>query len=339
MTFPINLLFIAFFISVFPAYIFHGQSFVSSMKAYMIFYVFLLYFILFRLQFTYNEIVKICLSLFFISLFIYLIDYLTLPDALFSSQNPFERRGTVTIRFSGQGFTFLGTFYFLSRFCRNGKIVHFILYILGFCFLILFSGSRIQFLSVVLNTFFVIYFYRKEIKRYFLYIIPLLAISIVTGIYLLESYVAGLYKLAIEELSTFETNIRYEAARYFTTDFQSNLVTKILGNGYPATGEYGDLFQVVTNYGFWTADLGLIGFWVYFGIIGVIAWLIIFKRIFFWETDHRNIFVKAYFLNLLLTIVLGYAIFSPGYMITTVLCMFLFDKNKQDRLLSKEKTS
>ena len=78
--------------------------------------------------------------------------------------------------------------------------------------------------------------------------------------------------------------------------------------------------------------------WVYFGIPGALAWIIIFKRILTWKTNDNNIFIKTYFINLLLTIVLGYAIFSPSYMIITVFCMFLFDKDKQNELSLSNKT-
>jgi len=335
MALPVSLLFIAFLLSMFPAYIYHGQGFLSSIRAYMIFYIFLGYFILFKLDYSYDQVLKLCIFYFFFTLFIYFIDYLTLPNALFISQDPLERRGTVTIRFTGQGFTLLGTFYFLARFCRDKKLADFIIYLIGFCFMILFSGSRVQFLSMVINTIFVLLFYRREISRYFFYIIPLLLISIAVGIYYLESYITGLYQIAIEEVLTYETNVRYEAIKYFTGEFQPDLLTMILGNGYPASGKFEDVMKIASSYGFWTADLGLIGFWVYFGIIGVLAWLMIFKRVLFWKTNDNNIYIKTYFINLLTTIFLGYAIFSPSYMITTVLCLFLFDKEKESIIFMK----
>lgn len=329
---PVNLMFAAIFISMIPAYLYHDQSIFSSLIAYKNFYVFFLYFILFKLQFSYKQILNLSILLFIITLIIFLIDYYTFPNSFFSGEDAFERRGAFTIRFDGQGFTVMGTFFCLAAFFRTSKFYYFILYVIGFCFLTFFTASRIQLLSLIINTLFVLRFYRKTIKKYFLYIIPVIVAAISVGIYYLKSYVLGLYLLAFEETRTFESNIRYEAMKFFTGKFQTNEITKILGNGYPnhTSGTYQDSFIAAQYYGFFTSDLGLIGFWTYFGILGVIAWLVIFKKILISKTDDNNIFIKAYFVDLLFTITLGYAIFNPGYMITTVFCFFLFDKNKQD---------
>lgn len=326
---PINLLFVAIFISMIPAYVFHDQSFFSSIRGYRHYYVFFLYFILFKLNFSYDQVLKICIILFYTTLLIYLVDYLTFPNSFFAD-NSFERRGALTIRFAGQGFTVLGTFYSLSVFFRTNKFLFFILFVVAFCFNALFSASRILLLALIVNTIFMLIYYRKRINRYLIYFLPLLIIAIVLGVYFLETYVLGLFNLAVEEISSFESNIRFLAMKYFTSDFQPSLITKLIGNGLPQVStSYNDAFERIESYGFYTSDIGLIGLWVYFGLLAVISWLIIFKRIFISKTDDNNIFIKTYFIFLLFTIFLGYPIFSPGYMITTVFCLFLFDKNRQ----------
>jgi hypothetical protein len=316
-----------------PAYLYHDQSIFSSLIAYKDFYVFFLYFILFKLEFSYKQILNLSFSLFIITLIIFLIDYYTFPNSFFSILDSFERRGAFAIRINGQGFTVMGTFFCIAAFFRTSKFYYFILYVLGFCFLTLFTSSRIQFLSLIVNTFFVMIFYRKTIKKYFLYIIPVIVAAIVVSIYYLESYVSGLYLLAREDTRTFESNIRYDAMKFFSGEFQTNELTKILGNGYPEwSGTYYNSLLAASYKGFFPSDLGLIGFWIFFGILGVIAWLVIFKKILLSKTDDNNVFIKAYFIDLLLNIIVGYAIFDPGYMIATVFCLFLFDKNKRNKI-------
>jgi hypothetical protein len=328
---PLYLLFISFLISMVPAYLYHDQSIFSSIRSSLFFYVFLLYFVLFKLDFTYSDILRLSLFLFFTTLVIYAINLYTFPNSLFINDFIFSRRGGLTVRFSGQGFTFLGTFYFLSKFCRSGKFYYFVIYAVGFIFLTFLSESRIQLVTCLFNTLFVLYFYRKEISRSFLTVIPLFIIAVAVGIYYLQSYITNLYFLLHQEASTFSSNIRYEAFKYFIGDFQPNALTRILGNSYPFyPGSYSAFFEKAHLYRYWTEDLGLIGFWVYFGILGVAAWLIIFKKAFFWKTNDNNIYLKTYFIYLFSTITLGWAIFSPGYMITTAFCLFLFDKDKQE---------
>ncbi len=328
---PVYLLFISFIISMIPAYIYHDQTIIESIRSSLVFYVFLLYFILFKLDFTYEDIMKLSIILFFISLLVYAINLYTFPNSWFTNDNMYSRRGGLTMRFSGQGFTFLGAFFFLSKFCRTGKIYFFLIYAVGFCFLTLLSESRVQLVACLFSTLFILLYHRKEIKRYFISVVPLFLIAVAAGVYYLQSYVSGLYLLLHQEAGSFTMNIRYAALKYFTNDFQTNSVTKIFGNAYPFyPGKYSAFFEKAHFYRYWTEDLGLIGFWVYFGILGVIAWLIIFKKAFFWKTTNNNIYLKTYFIYLFSTIALGWAIFSPGYMITTVFALFLFDKDKQD---------
>jgi len=326
---PVTLILISIFISMVSAYLYRDQSFFYSLRGYKNFYVFFLYFILFRLDFTYREILKLSIVLFFITLFVYCVDIFTFPDSYFASHT-FSRRGAFTIRFYGKGFTVLGIFYFLNAYFREKKFYYFLLYVIGFVFLTFYSASRLMLLSIILGTLMILYYNRKEVEKYFFYIVPTIMIFVMIGVYYLETYILNLYSLTISQLNAYDTDVRYRAIKFFTRDFQINSFTRILGNGYPAIGKYSAYIeQINLNHGFYTEDLGLIGFWTHFGILGVVAWIMIFKKIFLGKTNVNNIFIKAYFIILFITVVSGYTIFSPGYMITTVFCLFLFDKNKE----------
>lgn len=329
LAFPVNLMLIAMLLSMIPAYLYRNQSIFSSIIGYKNFYVFFLYFILFKYEVSQKQVLGLSIFFFFITLLIFIIDYYTFPNTYFSWRSE-VRRDAFTILFKGQGFTLLGTFFFLALFLRTAKFYYCIFYALGFCFLNFFNASRMMTFSLIVGTFFILIYYRKTVKKYFLYTVPILVVGLAAGIYYLQSYILGLFLLTLDQRNS-GYSIRYEAIKFFTNKFQPNVITKIVGNGYPnSSGTYQDSFTAAQYYyGFFTSDIGLIGFWTYFGILGVISWLLIFKKIFFWKTDDNNVFIKPYFIYLLITVTSGYAIFDPGYMLSTVFCLFLFDKNKQ----------
>jgi hypothetical protein len=328
---PINLLIISVSFSMFPAYLYHNQTIFSSFLALKDFYVLFLYFILFRYNYSYKQVLNLCLLLFFITLLIFVVDYRTFPNTYFSWRSE-ERRDAFTILFKGQGFTLLGTFFFLALSFRSGKFYFLIFYILGFCFLNFFNASRMMTLALIMGTLFMLFFYRKAIKKYFFYAFPILIAGLIIGIYFLKSYIYGLFILT-ENQGLSSHSIRFEAMRYFADSFQTNGLTKVFGNGFPYwKGIYQDSFIKGQILGYFTSDIGLVGFWVYFGILGVISWVLIFKKIFMNTTNDQNVFIKPYFIYLLVTIFTGYALFDPGYMISTIFCLFLFDKSKQESI-------
>ena len=325
----INLMLISIFISMIPAKLYHDQSIFLTIRGSGNFYVFFLYFILFKMDFSQKEVLDLVAFLFFITLIIFIIDYATFPNTYFALRTE-ERRQAFTFIFKGHGFTLLGTFFFLAAFFRTTKLLYFIFYVLGFSFLNFFTGSRTMLIALLVGTLFILFYYRKTINKYFIYIVPVIVTTLAVGIYYLQSYISGLFLLTLEQSKTFHSNIRYHAFKFFTNEFQTNEITKILGNGYPVSGEYSEYMYRLKQHGLYLSDLGLIGFWTYFGILGVLAWLLIFKKIFFSKTNDQNVFIKAYFFLLLFTVLSGYPIFSPSYMISTVFCLFLFDKNKQE---------
>src|SRR5699024_9011618 len=86
---------ISFFLSAFMAKIYWNQSIFTSVKSTFYFYIFFLYFVLHFLELQEERVIFLIKILFFISLVVFVIDYITFPQPLFSYRTG-ERRGGIT---------------------------------------------------------------------------------------------------------------------------------------------------------------------------------------------------------------------------------------------------
>ena len=136
------------------------------------------------------------------------------------------------------------------------------------------------------------YYYRRSLSKHFLAIIPVFIIAIAVGTHLMKSYITGLYSITVEQMSSFSSDIRYQAIKFFTNQFQPSSFSKIFGNGFYTHETYSEYFNKLHSIGFFTEDIGLIGFWTHFGLFGVVAWLLIFKKVFFHKTNDNNIYIS-----------------------------------------------
>ena len=76
-------------------------------------------------------------------------------------------------------------------------------------------------------------------------------------------------------------DVRIRAARFYLDEYQTNDITRIFGNGIPSIGnsKWGDDFENTTrNEGYYSSDIGWIGFYWHFGIITVLGvFILLFK--------------------------------------------------------------
>jgi hypothetical protein len=306
-------------ISSFLANAYWSQSFLSSLRSYVYFYIYFLYFFLVAFNVQVERIKTILLLFFFISLLVFFIDFITFPNPLFSWREE-ERRNGITIFFFGQGFTFAGAFYFLAKSFNRNKIVYFALFSLCFFCLFFLTQSRMNLLALVLGFFFILVFSDFK-KKYFLAMIVLIAGTI---FYFSTSIFKGIKETSKEEAKFYKENIRLASEKYFLTELQAGIPTKLFGNGVPSENSYLGLETSKANImGYWTSDVGLTGIYSYFGILGVIVWLFFFYFAFKATISANSIYVKAYFLMLFTSAFTGFAVFDPGYMPATILMLYL----------------
>ena len=306
-------------ISMLMAELFWDQSFITSFKEYKYFYIFFLYFIPILLKIEPERLNRILVILFGFSVVIFLIDFVTFPDPLFSYRTE-ERREGMTIFFFGQGFTFLGGFYFLNKYLTEKKLLYLALFAVACGCLFLLTQSRMNLLALGLG-FLLMLLTSNFNKKYFIALV-LVIFSIV--IYTSTNIFSGVKEASKDQSLNYKDDIRLQAQNFFLTEFQGGTPTVIFGNGFPSADSKLGLESLRGNLlGYWTADVGLTGIFSYFGVLGVLIWLLLFYYVFKLKVSENSIYIKAYFLALISTAVTGYSIFDPGYMPSTILALCL----------------
>ena len=306
-------------ISTFMANLYWEQSFYDSVKEYRFFYIFFIYFILIFFNVSPDRIERIIILFFFISLAIFLIDFITFPDPIFSWRNE-ERRNGITIFFFGQGFTFLGGFYFLNRFFCKKNLFHLMFFLLSFVCLFMLTQSRMNLLALVLGFFFT--FLNSDFKKKYI-------ITVILGIagiifYASSDMFKGIKEDSEEQAKFYKEDVRLSAHKYFLTELQGGVPTMLLGNGLPSSGSNLSIASVKGHtMGYWEADVGLTAIFSYFGLLGVIIWVLFFYNVFKMPNTHNSIYLKSYFITLLTTAFVALSIFDPGYMPATILVLYL----------------
>ena len=109
--------------SFFTAYIYWGQPLATSLLSYRLFYIYFLYFLLIFFDLSQKQVESLIQFIFFLTLIIFAIGYVTFPNPIFTMRSE-ERRNGITIFFDGQGFTFLGAFYYLQKYFKDFKLYH-----------------------------------------------------------------------------------------------------------------------------------------------------------------------------------------------------------------------
>ena len=312
-------LILSMIISMIMADLFWDQTFINSIKEYKYFYIFFLYFIPNFFKIESDRLQKIIVIMFGLSVIVFLIDYITFPDPLFSYRTE-ERREGMTIFFFGQGFTFLGGFYFLNKYITERKLMYLLLFgVAGGC-LFLLTQSRMNLLALSLGLFLILL--TSNFKKKYFIAAALFVLGIIT--YTSTDILSGIKEASQDQTKNYKEDIRVQAHNYFLTQFQGGTPTIILGNGFPSADSKLGLESLRGNLlGYWTADVGLTGIFSYFGIFGVLIWLLLFYYVFKIKVSENSIYIKAYFLALLSTAFTGYSIFDPGYMPSTVLALSL----------------
>ncbi len=310
---------LSMFISAFVSFIYWDQPLASSMKSYSYFYIYLLYFVLVYLEIPSERVEGIFKLIFFASLAIFVIDFIMYPNPIFSWRSE-ERRNGITIFFYGQGFTFLGAYYFLNKFFKTKNLIHIALFTVSFACLFFLTQSRTNLFALVLVFFFTLISSSFKQK----YIITILLLMAATSFYFTSSLFNGIKQESATQAENVDEDIRIAAHKYFLTELQAGAPTILFGNGIPAKGGYLGLVSMkAMESGYWTADLGLTGIFSYFGLLGTIMWLLFFYNVFKISKSEKSTYLKGYFLTLLTTIFTSYSIFEPGYMPATVLVLYL----------------
>jgi hypothetical protein len=224
-------------------------------------------------------------------------------------------RGFLRLRLEGVGFVTLAGFYCLNQFLVDKAKLKHLLFFLLCLFFIFILGFRTLLATFLISSFALVFFHEKSTVR------RLTSLSLVVVIILVLSQIAAVqeYLAAMTEHTNEQINMGDNYIRLLTFDFLFNRVnvdwgSLLFGNGRAFEGTlYGN---VVLGYGvrngYIAADLGLIGFSFYNGIIGTLAFVYIFAKAIFKRLPKNSIYLNVYFFYLLISSFTTAEIFRTG---------------------------
>ena len=327
---PVLLLIFSTIPSLFIAYYYHNQTFLGSIWASNAILFYVLYFYLHYFKISPRFLLKVIVYIGVIVVGFYYVQYVMYPTKVFNA-HMFEDRGTIRMFIPGMLCTQLAYFYFLNRFFKNTSYLNLLLALVCLSIFIL-QGTRQFIFAFALLTLINMAFYRK-MRSKFLIMITVTA-GLVLVFVLFKEIFAELTQVSSSQSSNLSEGIRIKAARFYLTSFMPDGLAYIFGNNQPALGgPYSQKMVMYTlKYGFYLSDIGLIGDYVTYGIVFVLAGLVlVFKGIFFKVRDQYK-FLKYYIVFQSMTLIAGRGIFS-GVDILILSIVYIFDQDRAHVLL------
>ncbi|MCF8369851.1 MAG: hypothetical protein K9G76_12495 [Bacteroidales bacterium] len=288
----IMMIFLAIMLSTFGAKWGHNQMFGLTIWAQkgMLFYM--LYFFLHTIRIRPKEIERLMLLIAILYIVSFMLQYLAYPRILFNTRVQ-EDRGTVRIFLPGKAFVVVMYFYFLQLFFEKTKPHYLIFCLLTFIVTIL-QGTRSALLLLLVGTLFNLIF-SKRVKSRFL-ILFLLMLSIIPIFIIFQDIFLNMVAVSEEQSETAEEDIRVKAATYFLTDFNPGWLNYVIGNGEShmasAYGMQVEMFKI--NFGYFQSDIGLIGEYVKYGILYVLAVILILRKVLILKLEPQYLYFKYY---------------------------------------------
>jgi len=342
---PVQLIVISIFVSTITAYTVWNQPFKASLIEVTSYIGWILFFYLLQIRISISTLERI--TFFYAGLYVLLYFYqLAHADSVLfgwalSGDEFSEQRGIVRIVFPGAGIFILAVFMAINKLTSTNKsrILLAILGILGLAIPIL-QVTRQFIFGVVL--IYAIHFLSTQslVKK-----IVFITVFFAAAFWFMTSdneIARGIIETQQRDMQLGQDYIRVVAAEFFISDFSPNLITRILGNGPPSWGisSYGIYIRnLADTKEFFLADVGLIGMYAMFGILPVIAYIMIWIKSFTIRLPKEYYYLKYYLWYLLLTSLTWYSVYHYSYLISTVFVLYsyqrLYDQQKTVRRTKK----
>jgi hypothetical protein len=318
---PILLLLLAAIISGFMSYYYWDQNLFDSFKAISPFLFYILFFLLtiFRLKIVEVEEIFIVISVLYILVFT--IVFLTFPTQIFGDVQGYgDERGFQRISLIGDGFLYLLSYYLLGRYLKNHQVRFLILFLISSVFIFLLLTRTTIVASILIFSLFVLRktSRMKKILAFFAICIILFAISQM-------NFIKILVDTTQDQVNNINDNIRIKSAFYYINNFPPNTLTKIFGNGQAYYGNsYAEYLNMIeTDLGLYQSDIGYIGLYSKYGLLAILAYLIIIYRTFTISIPDEYLYCKYFLYFVFLTSIIISSPFDAGFIPAIVLAIYI----------------
>jgi hypothetical protein len=146
-----------------------------------------------------------------------------------------------------------------------------------------------------------------------------------------------LVEQTIEQSEDKENDIRVLAATFYLNDFSPNIFSKIFGNGeaykessYDRHREY-----LEKELGYYQSDIGYIGLYSKFGILAILAYLILIYKTFKVAIPDEYLYCKYYLYFIFIISIIIDAPFNFGYITSIVFATYILNSKDLSQINNK----
>ncbi len=327
---PLKIILLAIIFSIISAHFFWNQPLLTCILA-VVNTVggYLLYFYLIRVKPSALLIENIIIIMGTISIGAFYLSLSISPKEIFG--NPFDindfSRGFQRIQLAGFGYIYLLFFMSLNKLvnkCSNKLLWFFLISACYIAIILSLTRTYLAFTTIIA----IVYLYINSKFR-----IKLLLLLLITALVIFLpkfEYVKLMINLTEDNLSESKDYVRIQGVKYFLTEFQQSDFTRIFGNGFA----YGDsdysnfINQLKITDLLYIEDLGIIGLYVYMGILSIIAYILIFFKGIKEKMQKNKMYLKLFLIFVLLISFNSYAIYSVDFLLPLVFVFYLYEINK-----------
>lgn len=342
--FPVQVITVAIVISVFMAYVSWGQSFKDTLLVTIPMLLWPFFFYLNHFKISVKLIEKIILFYGGMYILIYFYQY-THPDVMLFGKSLWgdefvEDRGVLRIVPPGGAMFFLAVFISLNKFTTaiKGRWIWLPLIIFGLITPVM-QVTRITLFGV--GIIYIFHFLRgKNIPKQVIMMISCVLIVLCMSIFYTEiKQLNGMVEAQQQTAQEGKEYIRVLAGTYFLTEFSPANINVILGNGVPYINFtfYGRFLEMLNEqYGYYLEDMGIIAIYVMYGIMGVVAYILIWIKSFIYKLPKEYQYVKY---NLFFLFLNGFTtdnLNTSEFLLSTVFALYIYQTILRESKKQKE---
>ena len=281
---PYRFLMIGIIVSSIMATVFHAQSYVVSLVAILpYFFGYLYFYIIEKLQPSIESIEKVFRILTLCSLLMYIANLASYPNMIFGeTKDEYDiSRGFVRIGVPMIEIVVTYFFYSINQWIvkKQRKSIYWILLTAAMIFMSL--TRQVIALSAILGLLFVMQ-KASWFKKVLVVVLCVLCVYVILPQIPMAKTMMELSEEQVKDNRNDE-DIRVTAWKFYTTEFQTNQLSPIFGNGVPSYGKskWGDYVERTTalhedgGNACFTVDVGWAGFFWYFGGIATLGLLLL----------------------------------------------------------------
>ncbi|MCB0805035.1 MAG: hypothetical protein KDC05_04500 [Bacteroidales bacterium] len=328
-TYEISLIFISILLSTFGAKWGHDQNFMLTAWAQRMMYFYLFYFFLHTIRIRPEDLEKLIIIIAVIYIVIFLIQYVSYPRMLFGTRAD-EERGTIRIFLPAKAFVVMVYFYCLQEFFAKLKLKYALFCVAAIAVTIL-QGTRTPLALLFLGTIIMLILSKRVQSK--MLIAFLLIVGAASIMVIFQDIFLNLLEVSEEQSAKEGDDIRVKAAKFFLYEFPPTPLNYIIGNGEShMASAYGmRIWYYKVDFGYFQNDIGLLGEYTKYGILYVIAVILIVRKILAMKIDPKYMYFKYYIFISLIGMIMG-GIFARSDAFTTILAiMYIIDIDRHDK--------